>query len=135
MSLRVTIGWRHHLIGVDPVRGDAGPGRELLRRTRPNACEAEALFRSDWTGRRIAAADEGELALVIMLEHALPMPADMRLARTGGGWAARVRIPRARLQEPDGSERSIRTIHEALEAAMQEILVRIGRQRLRSAGI
>lgn len=129
MPLRVSLSWTHNLVGLaqqwavpphDPQR--------VLRLRRPNAMEAEALFRSDWQDAELPATAEGDLAVHVCFDHVGRRTPDLRLVRVARGWAALACLDRARLMRGT-AERSIREIHLELERQMGEILARAGRLR------
>jgi hypothetical protein len=112
------------------------PPQELLRRARearPNAFAAEDLFRSDWQGRTVPGPMDGILAVTVVLDHVGASNPTKRLSRRRDGWSAVLHLDRTGLSE-HGRERPIALIHQALEAQMEQLLVRVGKLRPPPAG-
>lgn len=120
--MKVVISTRHNFGGLaatdNPVQA---------QKLRPAAMAAVGLFHEDWLDREVTAPVEGRLMLSIELDHAgtLDETGAPVLGAIPGGMQARLRLYRPELM--DGTEERLPSeIHTSLEAAMAEVLVRLG---------
>ena len=123
--LTVRVSVRHNMIGgLNGFRAGAETAIGFARRVRPNTFEAIALFESDWSGRQIDGDAAGEVSMVLLVDHVGAGGPPPRLARTGVGWSALLRLDRGFLIRR-GRERPIGEIADALEAQAQEVLAQV----------
>jgi hypothetical protein len=122
--MRVRVAIRHNLVGQAGFRPGGGEQFALARRVRPNACEAAALFESDWQGNDLATSANGVLSVTVMLDHAGMKPPSRRLVRLRDGWAAVLHLGPEMLTTT-GRELPIGVIADALDEQMRDVLEQV----------
>lgn len=122
-GMRVRVGVRHNLVGQAGFRPD-GDQTALARQVRPNACEAAALFVSDWQDHVLDVPADGVLSVTVMLDHAGMKAPSNRLVRMRDGWAAVLHLCPEKLAA-GGRELPIGTIADALDIQMRDALAQV----------
>jgi hypothetical protein len=122
--MRIRVAVRHNLVGQAGFRPEAGDQVEMARRLRPNACEAAALFVSDWHEHELEVPAGGVLSVTVMLDHAGMKAPSRRLVRMRDGWAAVLHLCPERLAG-GGRELPIGSIADALDEQMRDVLAQL----------